>query len=177
MCYELISKQPRDVSVLSHAVKITKTFLCTNDTARNAWLSFQQTFFSCDTLREIVCFRHQSISHRDHFQDQDGSHQSKHYNVVLHTGCSILHDTCSHCKCPICLTSLSLGKQSVESNNVHISAPYFSCSTLSGMPNTGMKKTVSKYENYNKVSTLKGLCHEDFAILGQFCSKIITLRL
>ena len=22
--------------------------------------------------------------------------------------------------------------------------------------------------------TLKGLCHEDFAILGQFCAKIIT---
>ena len=25
--------------------------------------------------------------------------------------------------------------------------------------------------------TLKGHCHEDFAVLGQFCAKIITLRL
>ena len=24
---------------------------------------------------------------------------------------------------------------------------------------------------------LKGHCHEDFAVLGQFCAKIITLRL
>ena len=27
------------------------------------------------------------------------------------------------------------------------------------------------------VPTLKGHCHEDFAVLGQFCAKIITLRL
>ena len=25
--------------------------------------------------------------------------------------------------------------------------------------------------------TSKGQCHEDFAVLGQFCAKIITLRL
>ena len=25
--------------------------------------------------------------------------------------------------------------------------------------------------------TLKGQCHEDFAVLGQFCAKIITLKL
>ena len=25
--------------------------------------------------------------------------------------------------------------------------------------------------------TLKGQCHEDFAVSGQFCAKIITLRL
>ena len=28
-----------------------------------------------------------------------------------------------------------------------------------------------------KKSTLKEQCHEDFAVLGQFCAKVITLRL
>ena len=27
------------------------------------------------------------------------------------------------------------------------------------------------------MGTLKGQCHEDFAVLGQFCAKIISLRL
>ena len=32
-----------------------------------------------------------------------------------------------------------------------------------------------KYGGY--FSVLKGQCHEDFAVLSQFCAKIITLRL
>lgn len=140
MCCELISQQPTDACALACYCEGNFSFLCTNDSARNAWLSFQQTFSSCNTLREIVCFHHQSISQRDHFQDQHRSHRSKHCNVVLHTGHNTLHDTCTHCKCPICPTSLSLGKQLVKSNNVRILAPCFLCSTLNGMPNTETKK-------------------------------------
>ena len=33
------------------------------------------------------------------------------------------------------------------------------------------------YERVAKVCLLKEQCYEDFAILGQFCAKIITLRL
>ena len=29
----------------------------------------------------------------------------------------------------------------------------------------------------NKKRNLKGHCHENFVVLGQFCAKIITLRL
>ena len=31
--------------------------------------------------------------------------------------------------------------------------------------------------SFSKAPTLKEQCHEDFAVLGQFCAKIITLRL
>ena len=34
----------------------------------------------------------------------------------------------------------------------------------------------SRYKN-NYAKILKEQCHEDFAVLGQFCAKIITLRL
>ena len=31
--------------------------------------------------------------------------------------------------------------------------------------------------NFDANGNLKEQCHEDFAVLGQFCAKIITLRL
>ena len=33
-----------------------------------------------------------------------------------------------------------------------------------------------KNDHRNKFSNLKEQCHEDFAVLGQFCAEIITLR-
>ena len=33
------------------------------------------------------------------------------------------------------------------------------------------------WKGYSWLKTLKGQCHEEFAVLGQFCAKIITFRL
>ena len=39
------------------------------------------------------------------------------------------------------------------------------------------KMRISPIQLVNTFTSLKGQCHEDFAVLGQFCAKIITLRL
>ena len=36
------------------------------------------------------------------------------------------------------------------------------------------RRAYSACQSRQKYDDLKGLCHEDFAILGQFCAKIIT---
>lgn len=112
----------------------------------NAWLSFQQTSSSYNTLHETVCSHHQSTFLRNHFQGQRESHQSRRCNAVPHTGYNIPHDTCSHCKHPIFQTGLCQGKQSAENNNVHILDPCFSCSTLNGMPEKQMAQKLSLYK-------------------------------
>ena len=39
------------------------------------------------------------------------------------------------------------------------------------------EKNVNPEEQVHLISSLKGQLHEDFAVLSQFCAKIITLRL
>ena len=40
-----------------------------------------------------------------------------------------------------------------------------------------MMSSVISFAHFTHFSILKEQCHEDFAVVGQFCDKIITLRL
>ena len=45
------------------------------------------------------------------------------------------------------------------------------------MKQTGMLVVSLRGVNFEFWSRLKGQCHEDFAVLGRFCAKILTFRL
>lgn len=143
MCCASVWKLSRNTLSLVTVTIIIFFHIYTRGTAMSVWLSFQQTFSSCNTLHETACFHRWSICQKNHFQGHSGSHQSKHYSVVLHTGCSIPRDTCSHYKYPIFQTALCQGRQSVKNNSAHILDPCFSCSTLNGTP-----KNKSDKNNY-----------------------------
>ena len=45
------------------------------------------------------------------------------------------------------------------------------------MKRVTVEATTTRGCHLGYTDTLKEQCHEDFAVLGQFCAKIITLRL
>ena len=57
------------------------------------------------------------------------------------------------------------------------SIAYNELATAHNMKSTAYNGKNALQEDSTAYNDLKGHCHEEFAVLGQFCAKIITLRL